>query len=433
MGAVTFRVGVLPATSLVIASMIGTGVFTSLGFQLADLHSAPPIILVWLLGGLLALCGAFSYAELAGTLPRSGGECFYLGRIYHPALGFMAGLLSAVFGFAAPTALAAMAFGKYLSRSLEWVDPSIAAMLVVVLATVAHAISATVSARIQTIATGLKLALIFAFLAAVVFLPSHGDIRWVPDLSSDAKQIFQPAYATALYFVFYSYSGWNASVYGMEEWHQPERTVARSLVTGTLIVTVLYVALNAAFLRAAPVASLTGVLEIGHVAAVALVGPNGGKIVAGLLALSLIASVSALLWAGPRVLGAIGRDFPIFSWLHAPSRVPLHALALQAVLAIAFIGRGDFEPLLKFTQFGLTLCCAMTVLGLLILRRREPNLPRPFRCPLYPLPPLLFLAMTIFVLIFSIIDAPWPTLVGLGVVLGCTLIGFFLSRTSTNS
>lgn len=419
------RPGFISATALVVASMVGTGVFTSLGFQLEDLDSGPQILLLWLLGGLIALCGAVCYAALAEALPRSGGEHHFLGTLYHPSLGFMAGLLSAISGFAAPTAITAMAFGEYFAGALPAVPPKASACAVIALGTAAHAVSAATSARVQTAATALKLLLILAFLVAAMLLPGAGDIRWEIDAGRDVSGIASPAFAVALVYVLYAYSGWNAAVYGLEEWRRPGRTVRRALVTGTLLVTALYVALQAAFLHAAPVDKLRGVVEIGHVSALSLFGERAAPAVSGLFAAGLFASVSAMLWAGPRVLAAMGRNTPALSFFAPAAGVPKLALAAQSGLALALVLTTEFSSLLKYTIVALTLSTMLTVAGVFILRKRRPDAVSWRVAP----PAVVFLAMTGFIIVYSFVDQPIPSLCGLATVVIATLLWFPLHRS----
>jgi APA family basic amino acid/polyamine antiporter len=428
------KIGTLPAAALVVSSMVGTGVFTSLGYQVRDIPSGPGILLVWALGGLVALCGALSYAELAGALPRSGGEYHFIGRLYHPSLGWMAGLLSAVVGFAAPTALAALALGSYVHRALPQVSASAAAVVALVAVTGGHLLTLKTSARLQTVATALKLTLILGFIVAAFLKTGHGDIRWEIRPRADFEIITQPAFAVALLFVFYAYSGWNAAVYMLEELEDERRTVARSLVWGTLLVMGLYVLLNAAFLKAAPVADLAGVTEVGHVAAQALFGEGAARWFSGLLALGLVATVSALVWAGPRVLHVMGRDFHFLRVLAARNRhgIPVAATLILSGMALVFVLTGDFSQLLTYTQFALTLCAFLTVFGIFIVRRR-PAREGAFRCPLYPLPPLVFLAMTGFVMVRSLVAEPGPTLAGMATVLLAWLCYFPLRKARSSS
>ena len=428
------KIGTLPAAALVVASMVGTGVFTSLGYQVRDIPSGPGIVLVWALGGMVALCGALSYAELAGALPRSGGEYHFLGRLYHPSLGWTAGLLSAVVGFAAPTALATLALGSYAHRAFPQVPQLAAAVIALIGVTCGHLITLKASAMLQTVATSLKLTLVLGFIVAAFLKTGHGDIRWEIRPRADFDIITHPAFAVALLFVFYAYSGWNAAVYMLEEIKDAKRTVSRALVCGTLLVMALYVLLNAAFLKAAPVADLAGVTEVGHVAAEALFGEGAARWFSGLLSLGLVATVSALVWAGPRVLHVMGDDFHALRILAAKNRngLPVAATLILSGIALVFVLTGNFGQLLTYTQFALTLCSFLTVFGIFIVRRR-PAAEGAFRCPLYPLPPLVFLAMTGFVMVRSLVAEPVPTLAGMATVILAWLCYFPLRNSRPSS
>lgn len=423
------KIGTLPAAALVVSSMVGTGVFTSLGYQVRDIPSGPGILLVWALGGMVALCGALSYAELAGALPRSGGEYHFIGRLYHPSLGWTAGLLSAVVGFAAPTALAVLALGSYAHRAFPGVPPVAGAVVALVLVTAGHMITLKTSALLQTVATALKLSLILGFIIAAFVKTGHGDIRWEIEPRAELEIIANPEFAVALLFVFYAYAGWNAAVYMLEEIQDAKRTVSRALVRGTLLVMGLYVLLNAAFLKAAPVADLAGVTEVGHVAAESLFGEGAARWFSGLLSLGLVATVSALVWAGPRVLHVMGRDFHLMRVMAARNHhgIPVAATLILSGLALIFVLTGDFGQLLTYTQFSLTLCSFLAVFGIFIVRRR-PAAEGAFRCPLYPLPPLVFLAMTGFVMVRSLVAEPTPTLAGMATVLLAWLCYFPLRK-----
>jgi len=434
MNAAPSKIGTLAAAALVVSSMVGTGVFTSLGYQVGDIPSGPGILLVWILGGLVALCGALSYAELAGALPRSGGEYHFIGRLYHPSLGWTAGLLSAVVGFAAPTALASLALGSYAHRAFPQVSMATYAVMALVAVTGGHLLTLKTSARLQTAATALKLALILGFILAAFLKTGHGDIRWEIRPQVDFEIITRPAFAVALLFVFYAYSGWNAAVYMLEELKDERKTVSRSLVCGALLVMGLYVLLNAAFLKAAPVADLAGKIEVGHVAAQALFGEGAAKWFSGLLSLGLVATVSALVWAGPRVLHVMGRDFHFLRVLAVKNQhgIPVPATLILSGLALVFVRVGNFGQLLTYTQFALTLCAFLTVFGIFIVRRK-PRIEGAFRCPWYPLPPLVFLAMTGFVMVRSLVADPGPTLAGMATVLLAWLCYFPLRRAGSGN
>jgi len=424
------RIKTLPVAALVVASMVGTGIFASLGYQVRDIPSGPTLMLVWSLGGLLALCGALCYAELGSAIPRSGGEYHFISTLYHPSLGWTAGILSAVIGFAAPTAVASLLIGRYAHRAVESIPAPVISVAALLLITGGHLLTLRSSAVLQTVSTLLKLALIVGFIIASFVMPGGGDVRWTVEPVTDLNIILQPAFAIALLYVFYAYSGWNAAVYILDEIEDVKRTLYRSLVLGTVLVTILYLLLNAAFLRAAPISELAGVTEVGHVAAVSLFGEGAAKWYSGLISLGLFATVSALVWAGPRVLNVMGNDFPAIRILGRRNRhrIPVTATLFQSGLALIFILVGDFEKLLTYTQFGLTLCSFLTVVGLFILRHRSSEPHGGFRCPLYPLPPLIFLAMTGFVIVRSFIAQPGPTLAGLATAFVAWLLYFPMKR-----
>jgi len=413
-------IGLWTCISLVGANMIGTGVFTSLGFQLNAVESAAAILSLWLLGGLFALCGALAYAELAAALPRSGGEYHFLGRIYHPALGLMAGLVSMVAGFAAPVALASLAFGEYMGAFFPTVPPTWLALGLVILTTAAHLVDLRTSSIFQNAFSLLKLILIFGFIIAGFSL-GREQPHWLTTARTGTEMLSAP-FAVSLMFALYAYSGWNAATYILGEIRDPGRTVGRALVTGTLLVAALYILLNAAFLLAAPVDLLRGQLDVGKVVAQQLFGEAGGKLSAALIGLGLISCVSAMTWAGPRVSQVMGEDYRLLAWLgkKASSGVPRRSILLQFALVVIIILTSTFESVLIFTQFALVSCSLLTVLGLLVLRWKEPSLPRPFRCWGYPVSPLLFIAICLFALGYTLVQKPleaWISMVVMALAL----------------
>src|SRR5437588_9561145 len=258
-------IGFVTASSIVIANIIGTGIFTSLGFQLADIQSGFPLLMLWIIGGVTALCGALCYSELSAALPRSGGEYHFVSQIYQPALGFMAGFVSATVGFAAPIALAAMAFGKFFVGVFGVGSPVLLSFVVVWVVTAFHLGSLQVGSAFQNLSTLVKLLLIGALIATGLFVHTKQPISFLP-ASGDAITIFGAPFAVALVYVMYSYSGWNAAAYITGEIKQPEKNVPRSLLAGTSMLIVIYVLLNAIFLATTPVQELKSQLEIALIA-----------------------------------------------------------------------------------------------------------------------------------------------------------------------
>src|SRR6195256_833646 len=285
------RISWLTATSIVVADMVGIGVFTSLGFQVKDITSGFALLLLWFVGGVVALCGAFCYAELASMFPRSSGEYNFLTRSYHPGVGFLAGWLSATVGFAAPVALAAMAFGEY-SKALVPGAPALALGLGIAwLVTLVHLRGVRHGSLFHNIWTVLKLALVVAFLIAGMALGTPQPISFAPS-AIDLTYVAGAPFAISLVFVMYSDSGWNAATYIAGEIDDPHRSLPRALFAGTLIVLVLYVGLNAVFLYTTPMEKMAGQLDVAVIAGRYIFGDWGGRVVGGLICLGLVSSIS---------------------------------------------------------------------------------------------------------------------------------------------
>ncbi len=407
------------AMAVVVANMIGTGVFTSLGYQLLDIQSGFVLLLLWVVGGVTALCGALTYAELGSALPRSGGEYNFLAEIYHPSAGFISGWVSATIGFAAPTALAAITFGEYLRAVFPSLSPTWLAAGLVIALTAIHASTRRNSGGVQRAFTVLKVILILAFclLAWVLAAAPQREVSFLPG-PGDLSLTLSGAFAVALIFVNYAYTGWNAATYLTSELEAPERNLSGVLIRGTLIVMALYVLLNFTFLYVAPMAEMAGQLEIGYIAAQHVFGETGAAIMGVVLAALLISTVSAMVMAGPRVLQVIGQDFSAFQALAKTNAhdVPTTAIIFQSAVTLVFIITASFESILVFAGFTLGVNTFFTVLAVFVLRHRQPDLPRPYRVPLYPLPPLIYLAVTGWTLAYILKDRPEEGWMGLGII-----------------
>lgn len=422
--------------AVVIANMVGTGVFTSLGFQLLELRSGFVLLSLWAIGGLIALCGAMTYAELGAALPRSGGEYNFLSRIYHPSVGFVSGWISATIGFAAPTALAAMTFAAYTTSVLphpvsESLEKTIAVTLVVVM-TVVHSSSRRQSGGMQSVFTVLKVGVIVAFcMVALLFVDEPQALTFRP-VSGDMSLMTSGAFAISLIYVSYAYTGWNAATYLSSELDNPQRDLPRILFAGTAVVTLLYVALNFVFLRVAPMDAMRGQIEIGFIAAESALGPTAGRFAGLALALLLISTVSAMILAGPRVLQVIGEDFPALRWLSRRNSegLPYFAIRTQSGLTILFILTSGFESILIFAGFTLALNSFATVVGVFVLRARQPNLSRPYRTFAYPVTPLIYLILTGWTLGYVLYVRPAEGAFGLGVIVSGAIVYALSTRWS---
>lgn len=405
--------------SIVIANMIGTGVFTSLGFQLLDIRSAPVILLLWVVGGVLALCGALCYAELGAALPRSGGEYNFLSQIYHPAAGFISGWISSTIGFAGPTALAAITSATYLNAVYPQVPVVASACILVLVVGLVHLGSRQGSARFQLMFTGLKVLLIGLFIAAAWWHVDHlQSIRWRPT-TNDLPLITSGAFAVALIYVNYAYTGWNAATYLVGEVDGAGKHLPRILFMGSAIVTVIYLLLHVMFLSVAPMEAMSGKLEIGYVVANFAFGEGGSQLVGMMLALLLVSTVSAMVIAGPRALQVIGQDFHALRFLAWENEygIPAAAIAFQTLITLVLVLTSTFDAILVFASFTMALNTLITVLGVAVLRRKRGAQPRTYSVPWYPWPMLIYVGITLWTLIFVLIERPIEALVGGGLIL----------------
>ena len=423
------QIGLVTASSLVIASMIGTGVFTSLGFQVVDIKSIFPLLMLWIVGGIIALCGALTYSELGAMLPRSGGEYNLLSKIYHPSLGFLAGWVSATVGFAGPAALAAMALGSYLKTVFPELPADHTAAIAVILFSIIHGSSIDIGSLFQNFFTLLKVTLILVFLGAAFFVETPQDITILPQ-SGDWELLTSPYFAVSLVYVSYAYTGWNASIYIAGEIKNPRITLARSLLLGTMIVMVLYILLNFVFLYTVPLDVLSGQVEVGFLSGTSMFGASGGKIMSLAIAVLLVSTVSAYIFLGPRITMVMGEDFAALKWLSVKNTkgIPVNSFYFQLMIALIFIYTSSFDQVLIYASFLLILITTLTVAGIFVLRIRQPNLPRPYKAWGYPFTPLIFLVVSVWTLTFVIINKTFESLIGIGILIAGLVIYFITDR-----
>lgn len=392
------------ATFLVIANMVGTGIYTTTGFIVVDLPAGMAVLFLWALGGIAALGGAQAYAALAKRYPRSGGEYHFLGVLYHPFLGYLAGLVSLIAGFAAPIAASAYAFAAYLPLPLsEDVRKLLAAALILALVGV-HWLGLARGARIQNLFVLVKLLLLSALvLGSLLHVPSKSHPLTYPAWT---PHTFRSA-AVALIFISFAYSGWNAAAYIMSEVPHAARVVPRAILTGTLIVMVLYVGFNYGLLRHLGLERLAGEVAVGRLLAAQLWGAAGEALFGWGVSLALVSSVSAMLMIAPRVLSVMGEDYPqlrTFSIRNAFG-APVWPLVLVAALAAGFLFSATFEAVMNYIGFTLSLSAGLTVAGLFWRHRQEKGLPW--------LLGMIFLLVTSWMVANNLLERPWESGAGL--------------------
>ena len=425
------KVGLATAIAIVVANMIGTGVFGSLGFQVAGIPSGFPILVLWLVGGIVSFCGAVCYAELASIFPKSGGEYHLLSKAWNPFIGFLAGWISVTVGFAAPVAANAALLGGYMG-SITGLSPLWFGIPVVVLVAIVHLGKLSNIGLFQSGFTYAKVVLILVLGLLAFSLGTAQPISFLP-AEGDGKLIASGGFAISLVYVLYAYTGWNAATYMMDEVRNPEKTVPLALLIGTALVTVLYLFINAAFLYSTPIEKISGQAEVGLIAAESILGAKGGMIMGILISFGLISTISSMTWAGPRVTAAIGRDHARFQTLGKLNRngVPALAVILQAAIVLLLVASATFEQLINYVQALLTISSLMVVIGLVVLRLRHPDLHRPYRAWGYPLTPIIFGSLSLYVLWFQIQQKTVEFLYGLGTLGLGVLIYFLFVRPSS--
>ena len=408
--------GAVHAAALVVASMVGTGVFTTTGVLLTSLPSPAVVLVAWALSGLLALCGAAVYAELSAMMPRAGGEYVYVSRAFGPAAGFMSGWVALIVGFAAPTAGGALGFASYVHALVPALPTLGVEIALIVVLTAVHMFDVRFGARLQTGLAGLVVAVIVVFVVAALVT---GGMAFT-NLAAAAPQAGAPrdigavatagAFAVGLVQISYAYSGWNGAAYVAGEVRDPARALPRALVIGTGLVTLLYLLLNVVFLCAVPPAALAGQVNVAHIAAGALFGAGGAQVVSSLVALTAAGFVSAMLMSGPRVAVAMAQDGAFFRALGRGNArgAPTLAVGLQGALAIVAVLTAKFDQLLVYVGFTLTLNAAAAVLAAFVLRRRDPG-ERPHHALGWPYSGALFLAMAAFMIVLAVRERPWES------------------------
>ncbi len=418
--------------------MIGTGIFTSLGFQVMELHTGFALLLLWLIGGITSLIGSMAYAELGTLMPRSGGEYNFLSRIYHPSLGFMSGWVSFIVGFAAPAAAAAMALSAYFTVAIDaparlaQLDVKIMIAVVVILSlSWLHARHKKAGAGFQNIVTSIKVIVLVLFI--IIGWRTTGQSSFELTLNREFfGEVISPAFAIALFFVSFAYSGWNAAAYMAGEIKNPDKNIPFSLILGTLLVSLLYLGITWVFLKVIPIELMSGKIEIGYLFGQEVLGMQAGSIMGLLFSLLLFSTVSSLIITGPRVTQVMGEDYPGIRWIAHISRqdTPARAIYIQAAIAILYIVSSSFEQMITYIGFTLNIMTFLAVLGMIILRHRNRNAPpASYRLRPYPLLPILFLLISIWMMVYGLVYRPQESIAGLLTTALGYLVWLILQRT----
>ena len=416
------KISIYTASAIVVANVIGTGVFTSVGFQLSSVQNTWSILALWLAGGLLALFGAFAYAELGTHFKESGGDYIYLSRVFHPLMGYLSAWAGLTVGFSAPVALAAMAFTKYLSpfglQNNVWL-----AIAVILLIGLMHSFTIRHSSRFQNGSTIIKIVFIVVLIILGFFIQGDG-INALNFNNSWKSEILKPGFAVSMVYVAFAYTGWNAAAYVVDEISDPRRNLPRALIGSTLFVAIVYILFQFVLLKNGSVSQLVGKEEVTFISFNNLLGTTGGKWVSIFIAIQLIATVSSYLWVGPRVTMAMAKENKLWQPLAKINKhgIPVAAVWLHVFISILLALTGSFEKILLYAGFVLQLMASLTVATSLFIRNRQTGT---FISPFKPLLQIIFLLFNTWVLIFTMIERPVESLIGVGIILTGAVIYLF--------
>ncbi|MFO7851402.1 MAG: APC family permease [Bacteroidota bacterium] len=410
--------GLFPATNIVIANIIGAGIFTTSGLLMADLGSPLLLIILWAVGGVIAICGAIAYGELGANLPEAGGEYMFLSRIYHPALGFLSGWVSFIVGFSAPIAASALGFSEYFIRAFpefsEWISVNtflgiggsskLFAVIIVLIFTLIHSRGIKFGSKVQNVLTLLKVLLVTGLIVAGLAFGQGSPENFHAESTLGGGISSWKTIGLAVMWIMFSYSGWNASTYIGSEIKKPKINLPGSLLIGTGIVIILYLLLNAVYVYAVPPEEMKGVISVGGLAMGKMFGPGAETVFSLLISFALFSSLSAYIIIGPRVYFSMARDglfFKSISKIHPKHNVPTYSIYLQSLIAIIFILSGTFDQILTYMGFSLGIFPLLTIAGSFKIRR---NKTIRTRIPGFPVPQLIYLSTGIVILVLAFLE-----------------------------
>jgi len=440
------RLGLFPATNIVVANMIGAGIFTTSGLLMSGLNNPVLMIILWTVGGIIALCGALSYGELGAAMPGAGGEYLFLSKLYSPIFGFLSGWVSFIVGFSAPIAASALGFSEYFTRAVPglavWLQNNgimgavltkkVLAVSVILIFTFIHYRGIKYGARIQNTLTLLKILLIVILLTAG-FSSGKGDFS---NFTAGGKILSGLAgwktIGLSLMWIMFAYSGWNASTYLGAEIRNPSRNLPGSLIYGTIIVMILYLGINILYVYGINPEAMKGVISVGGLAMGNLFGKSAEVLFSILIAFALFSSLSAFIIIGPRVYYSMAKDglfFKSAATIHKKFQVPSNSILLQCLIAVILVLSGTFEQVLTYMGFALGIFPVLTVMGIWRLRK---NNPEALKIKGFPIPQIIYIAAGILILVLSFLERPLESSIALLTVFIGIPVYFIFKKTNTS-
>jgi APA family basic amino acid/polyamine antiporter len=417
------KLGLFSVTNIVIANMVGAGIFTTSGLLMENIGSPMVMLMLWVIGGVIALCGAMCYGELGAHFPKAGGEYTFLSELYSPLIGFLSGWVSFIAGFSAAVAAVSIGFSEYLYRMIpgvyEMAPIAVAslhksiAIFLILLFTYVHVRGVEFGAAVQNWLTVFKIVLVVG-LILVGFIFGSGDLKPIiesPEYTFDFAGL--KTIALGLVWVMFAYTGWNASVYIGSEIKNPERNLPGSLILGTLVVTGMYLLLNLLFVYSIGPEAMKGVIPVGSESVKHMFGESAEAIFSGLVAFAFLSSISAFIIIGPRVCYAMAKDgffIPAAAKIHPVYETPHVAIIIQGVFASIIVLTGTLEQIFTFIGFALSFFPLLVVAGVFKLRRRTQS---STRLPGFPFTALIFLFATSVILVLGFLERPQEAIIAI--------------------
>jgi APA family basic amino acid/polyamine antiporter len=432
------------ATGIVIANMIGSGVFVTAGIIAGKLPNPTWVLSFWIIGGIIALLGALCYSELATRMPEGGGEYIYLGKLFHPIFGFLAGWTSFIVGFSAPIAGSALGFSEYIfsglnieniySEELVLILKKVLAVVIVLLFTILHYRGIKTGVFVQNILVLIKIIVIIGLVLAGFILYEQNFSYLTGGVEVSSNDI---AFGTAMMLIMFSYSGWNAVSYIAGEIKNPRRNIPFSLILGTLIVTAFYIILNLLILVSLPFNDVQGEITVIEKVFVNIFGDFTGNFLSIVIGILLVSSLSAFILIGPRIYYAMAKDrlfFRFASKIHPVFEVPSRSIAIQGSIAIFFVIFSSIEQLFIYLYYALNLFPIMAVFGIFIARKRKIGNNTSVNVIGYPIVPVIFLVFSIYLAVVAFVERPIESIAAIATILfGIPCYYIFLRFTSNDN
>lgn len=422
-------------TNIVIGDMIGAGIFTTSGLLLAQLHNPVLLLLLWVVGGAIALSGALSYGELGARYPEAGGDYAFLSRLFSPLWGFLSGWVSFLVGFSAPVAASSLAFSEYMIRILpqEYLPQEIdlvkkaLAIGIILVFTLIHYFGLKSGSKVQDVLTMLKIGLISILLIAGFAFGEGSFEHFLPQNGVSFPGASLKSIGLALMWIMFAYSGWNASTYVGSEVYNPVKNIPRSLILGTFGVSALYLLLNMLYVYALDPSEMKGVISIGGLTANKLFNRSLDQLFSLFIALILLSAISVLTIIGPRVYYAMAQSGHFFGMARRinRSRAPGISILMQSGLAIIYVLSGTFEQIITFLSFSLGIFPILAVIGVFKLRSNKQSVQK---MPGYPFLPAFFILSSAAILILAYLERPLESSIALGVVFAGIPAFYLLKR-----